>query len=332
MSFNVTLKSLAEILNVSISTVSKSLNDSPDIGHDTKIMVKKLAKELGYIKNSNALNLKNKTTQLIGIILPGLSSTFCVHLLEEIERQTRTGRFHLILKFSQGTIDSEESCILELIEMQVDGIILLPCDQAFNLESFSHINTINNYHIPLVILDEFIDSIDCDQISIDHSSALESAIHELSDFGKEKILLILEKGGKWHKRYQEQVYFSGLQNKSLITLIFNDQTDVLQNLLINKYLDHSFNGIICPVENLAIACENVIRNNMAFPKNLKILSFGVNRINLQLPFLNYIDKQPTVQAKLSFKVICDRINSAIPENKLRILVEPRAIGENNLAS
>lgn len=72
----ITLKYLAQQLNVSISTVSKALSDSDEISQDTIDRVKKLAKELNYQPNRVALSLKNNQTKTIGVIIPNILNRF----------------------------------------------------------------------------------------------------------------------------------------------------------------------------------------------------------------------------------------------------------------
>ena len=68
----VTLKNLAEQLNVSVSTVSKALSNSDEISKETIIRVKDLAKGLNYQPNRVALSLKNNQTKTIGVIIPNI--------------------------------------------------------------------------------------------------------------------------------------------------------------------------------------------------------------------------------------------------------------------
>ena len=72
----VTLKQIAKELDVSISTVSKSLRDSHEISEDTRLKVQAFAKLYNYKPNNIALSLKNKKTKTIGIIIPEIVHHF----------------------------------------------------------------------------------------------------------------------------------------------------------------------------------------------------------------------------------------------------------------
>ena len=68
----ITIKELAKILDISVSTVSKSLNDSYEISDKTKLRVQKAAKKYNYKPNRLAVNLKSGKTKNIGVIIPNI--------------------------------------------------------------------------------------------------------------------------------------------------------------------------------------------------------------------------------------------------------------------
>ena len=66
---------------VSVSTVSKAMNDSPEISEKTKKKVKELAKFYGYVPNHIAVSLKNQSTFNIGVIIPDIQNSFLAEVL-----------------------------------------------------------------------------------------------------------------------------------------------------------------------------------------------------------------------------------------------------------
>ena len=86
MAGNITLKELAAILNVSVSTISKALNDSHEISESTKKRIKELAKLHNYQPNRIALGLKSGKTNTIGVILPSIQNPFFARVLFGIEK------------------------------------------------------------------------------------------------------------------------------------------------------------------------------------------------------------------------------------------------------
>ena len=78
----ITIKDIARKFNVSISTVSKALNDSYEISDQTKEKIQKYAKKKNYKPNFNALSLKKRRTKTIGMVIPNMLSYFFAQIFK----------------------------------------------------------------------------------------------------------------------------------------------------------------------------------------------------------------------------------------------------------
>ena len=81
-----TLKAIASHFKVSVSTVSKAINDSHEIGEELKVRIQKYAKQNHYKPNRVALNLLNRNTKTIGVVIPNILNYFFVQVLYGIEQ------------------------------------------------------------------------------------------------------------------------------------------------------------------------------------------------------------------------------------------------------
>ena len=86
MAKKITLKFIAQHFNVSIATVSKSLKSSHEISIGMQKKIQKFAQEHNYSPNVFALNLKNKRTKSIGIIIPNILNLFFAKVFSGIEK------------------------------------------------------------------------------------------------------------------------------------------------------------------------------------------------------------------------------------------------------
>jgi len=86
MKSKATLKQIAKELGVSVSTVSKALNDSPEISEPTKLRVQEYAKLKNYKPNVIGLNLKNRSTRTIGVIIPNILNSFLLKFLPVLKK------------------------------------------------------------------------------------------------------------------------------------------------------------------------------------------------------------------------------------------------------
>ena len=81
-----TLKDIAAHFQVSVSTVSKAINDSHEISEGLKTKIQKFAKDKHYRPNKVAINLRNRSTKNIGVVIPNILNYFFVQVLYGIER------------------------------------------------------------------------------------------------------------------------------------------------------------------------------------------------------------------------------------------------------
>lgn len=94
-----TLKTISQISGLAIATVSPALSDAPDIGADTKIMVRRIAREIGYVPNRAGVRLRTGRTNVISLVLSTehdiMNNT--VQLLTSVAAALRNTPFHLIV-------------------------------------------------------------------------------------------------------------------------------------------------------------------------------------------------------------------------------------------
>lgn len=101
-----TLKKIASVLDISISTVSRALKDHPDIAEHTKRKIRELALSLDYEPNASAVQLRTKTSKVLGLLVPSISNFFYDSFITSIEEESRrTGYSLMILSRSCATLN-----------------------------------------------------------------------------------------------------------------------------------------------------------------------------------------------------------------------------------
>lgn len=122
----VRLKDIAAQAGVSVMTVSKSLRGAPDISAKTKTRVKVLAQQMGYMPDSMAQGLRNRTTKLFGLILSTVANPIFARTVAAIEEGAHEWGYDLILAHSLNIPEREEACIRRLLSRRVDGLFIFP--------------------------------------------------------------------------------------------------------------------------------------------------------------------------------------------------------------
>ena len=135
---NVTLKQLALELGLSISTVSKALKDSYEINEKTIERVKSLAQKYNYKPNKIALNLKNRQTKTIGVVIPNILNYFFAKVLLGIEEEANKQGYQIIICLSNNKYQKEVDCLNLLSDGSVDGFILSIAKETQKLGNNNH--------------------------------------------------------------------------------------------------------------------------------------------------------------------------------------------------
>lgn len=122
----VRLKDIAERAGVSVMTVSKVLRDATDVSAATKVRIKLMAQQMGYVPDSMAQALRNRTTRLFGLVIPTTSNPIFARTVVAIEERAHEFGYQLILCHTLNLPDREESVIRRLLSRRVEGLFLSP--------------------------------------------------------------------------------------------------------------------------------------------------------------------------------------------------------------
>lgn len=180
----VTLKEIAERLNMSVSTVSKALKDYPDIGVDTKKRVRDLARSLNYKPNSLAVNLRTNESKTIGLIIPEIVHHFFSNVIKGIVSRAEKKGYLVIILQSDESNELERKQIELLLNQRVDGIII---SLANDTDQCDHIEGVLKQKTPLVMFDKVSKRIECSKVVIDDRKAAYEATKHLIDKGCKRI-------------------------------------------------------------------------------------------------------------------------------------------------
>ncbi len=186
----ITLKELAKILNVSVSTVSKSLANDNEISDKTKRKVKALANHYNYVPNQYAINLRKGTTKTIGVIIPNILNPFFARVLIGLENSLAAKGYNIITSISHESLEKEIKCVNMMSNGSIDGLIMCLTKETYIKSNFNHINSIINKSLPIVLFDRINNDFKCDKVAIDDFQASYRATEHLINKGCKKIALV----------------------------------------------------------------------------------------------------------------------------------------------
>lgn len=315
MENRITLKELARLLNVSISTVSKALNDSPEISPQTRKRVKELAALNHYVPNVMAQNLKNQKTRTIGVIIPDILPHFFAEALHGIESKASELGYRVIICISNESIQKEAESINTLIKGQVDGLIMSLSQETQAKMEIDHLKAISNHKVPLVLFDRVLNQIECDKVHINDSLQAEQATMELFKSGCKKIAYFsgisdTSVDDERKKGYLEAVRNHGASRKVVNFDPKNFPDQKLRDLIRNKNVD----GILASDELGAIlVMKSALDSGFQIPEDLSVIGFtnGIMSEHFR-PALSTVDQHAEEQGRLALETMVDRIEGKLP--------------------
>ena len=180
-----TLKDIADELSVNISTVSRALNDSSEVGEETKQRVREAAKRLNYVPNLSARALVGKSTKLIGVIVPEIRSHYYVQMINYIETELKKHKYSFILGKTNFKPENDIYYLNVFGQRKVDGLIVAGPIFKNIVKTLDEIKSL--YHTPILLMETFMEYPNYDYVKIDNELGIEQAVRYLASKGIETI-------------------------------------------------------------------------------------------------------------------------------------------------
>lgn len=274
-----TLKQIAKELGVSVSTVSKALNNSAEISETTKAKIKEFAKLKNYKPNIVALNLKNRQTKTIGVILPNILNSFFAKVFTGIEKVAEEKGYHIITCISNESLEKEIHAMELLSNGTVDGFILSISEESQKRNYFEHFTDCINDDVPIVMFDRVTDKVNCDKVIVNDLDSAFSATQHLIDSGCKKIALLstidnLSVGKLRAKGYYKALYQNNFAfDEDLI--ILTDASEDFDEKLKTLFKSQTIDGVFALDELASVsALKCGLENGYKIPEDLSIIGFA----------------------------------------------------------
>lgn len=280
-----TLKQVADQLGVSLSTVSKALMDSHEIGLDTKKKVREMAEKMGYRANPYAGHLHNQKSHTIGMVVPEITDNFFNKAISGAESVARERGYHLLIYVTHEDVGIEEDILHHLQNGRVDGVIMSLTSQT---REFDHIRQLMAFSIPVVLFDRVCHEIETAKIVTDDFQSGFSATEHLINAGCKHIAYLSISDCLSIDSRRKQGYLEALAKHEREVaephIIQCDADEVANHERIKQVLRgrNRPDGIFSSVERYALTTYNVCQEiGLKIPEQLKLIAFS----NLQTAHL-----------------------------------------------
>ncbi|MFD0860999.1 LacI family DNA-binding transcriptional regulator [Sungkyunkwania multivorans] len=309
----VTLKDIAQILGISVTTVSKALKGYKDVSPETRKSVLMLAENLNYKPNAVALNLKNQETRTIGVIVPEIVHNFfssCLHgIIAEAEKNG-----YLVIILQSGESDLLEQKQLEmLVDKRVDGILIAIADAT---DEYSHIQRIIKKEIPIVLFDKVTEQLPCSKVTIDDKKAAYNAVKVLIDSGCKKIAHLRGPLGASNAVDRHEGYVSALEahgiayDPSLVYMCDGYSINDGKQHAEDAYKENpDIDGVFCITDMVAAgAIAYFNEEKISIPDQISVMGFSNSPISSIIrPSLSTVDQPGRQMGKEAVSLLIEEI-------------------------
>tara|TARA_R110002072_G_scaffold287464_1_gene453083 strand:+ start:165 stop:1160 length:996 start_codon:yes stop_codon:yes gene_type:complete len=308
------LKELAKLLGVSISTVSKALNNADDISENTKIRVRELAEAMNYQPNKMGAGLRNKKSKTIGVIIPDILNSFFAEVLFGIEKQCSKKGYDTLVCISNEMTKKEAEKVRLLKSGSVDGFLISLAAQTLKNGDINHIKN-NIDPQKLVLFDRLSDQINCDKVGVDDQKITYQVTKQLIEKGYKKIAFLssinnLNLGKLRKKGYLKALseYSSANDNTMVLSL---ESRAAMHKKLVNWIQKNPADAVIAADNSSGIMFQNcLLTQNLRKAKKVTVIGFSNDKnALLAFPKMNYIDQNASMIGEKAAELLIKRLES-----------------------
>ncbi|NMB09662.1 MAG: LacI family transcriptional regulator [Tissierellia bacterium] len=180
-----TIKDVAKLAGVSISTVSRVMNDSKPVSPEARKKVLDAIKKLDFKPNEVARSLVMRRSNLIGVVVEDIGISYMAQMVRGIEEIGRMYKYDILLSSTYGDIETEKKIIDFMFTKQVEGIILITERAKPEI-----VYKLKEQSAPFILLDKFYNVGDIHTVTIDYVQAVENMVKHLNEEGHENIIFV----------------------------------------------------------------------------------------------------------------------------------------------
>lgn len=309
----VNINDIATKTGLSISTVSRVLNGKAEqfrIGKKSQQKIIDAAKELNYIPNLFAANLRTGKSNTIALIVPSLNNPFFADLVSTLNSEVRRFGYTTIISDSDENPDIEEIELQQVMSRNVEGLIIAPCGNQWE-----HIKQLHDQGLPIICIDRYFEDLEIPFVSTDNYDGAYAATKYLIDNGHSLITCIQGVQQSTPNRlrakgFKDAMENAGISSHSIIGDDFTVQNGYLETRLLLQQKERP-TAIFTLSNTIAMGCMKALKEmNVRVPEDISLITFDDH------PYLDYLETplsciaQPVSDiSKIAVKFLISRLNN-----------------------
>jgi LacI family transcriptional regulator len=318
MNQKITIIDIANALNLSVSTVSRALTDSYQIGEETKKKVLAYAKEHHYVVNRMARSLKEGKSRSIGVVVCAIDNNFVAQMLDGIDQHCTNHNYQLIIMQSKESFEQEKTCVELLYAGGIDGLLISPTYQTTN---FDHLINLQQAGMPVVLFDRLSKQINTHKVGADNFKGGYEATAHLIKNGYESIAHInsntkLSMATERFEGYKKALADHGIAYREELVkfcdTITADQLNTNVHLALTELMSLSTppDALFTATDQLSTKCLALLNQlHYKIPKDVALIGFSNSDLaDVLNPPLSTIHQPAFEIGRLAAKQLLDLVN------------------------
>ena len=316
----VTIKDIARALGLSVSTVSRALNDDNNIRQETRQKVLATAKQMGYMKSPVAMNLKFGYTKTIGVIVPEMTTPYASLVIDGIQNVCYANHYKVVIASSGEDAEKERQSIEIMYQFMVDGIIACRTDNRQNHDLYQ---SILDRKMPLVLYDRLSPDLDAPHVGIDDETKAFFLIDHLIRKGRKRIAFIgIDPNIVFNAQKRYNGYRMALERHHVtpdpdLVVWANGMSYSDGGVAIDRLLGKSIDAVFAFTDTLAIGAMNRLTSmGRRVPVDIAVAGFSGTIISsIVNPQLTTVEPPQYAIGQAAARLVLDLINGKQPEKK-----------------
>ena len=206
-----TIKDVARMAGVSISTVSKYMNGG-NLRSENAEAIRNAIVTLDYRVNPFARNLKTQRSRSIGILLPDITAPFFGTVVTALDRTLREHGYRSLISFYGANHGMERDNLHYLISYGIDGLIYVPED----LSAEEYYELTANFNVPMVQMDRMIQGVKADAVLVDNADATHTATAHMIAKDHRKIAMVTGPKSVFTAKERQVGYLRALSDHGIL--------------------------------------------------------------------------------------------------------------------
>lgn len=308
------LRDIADAAGVSTATVSRALNNKPDINEKTSDLIKSLAVSMNYQPNILAQSLVNRATHTLGVIIPSLETTIFSTMLSGIQEVAALAGYRVIICTSNEKHDREIANIQALMNNMIDGLLIC---HSVHTSTFEHVRVHMGKRIPIVQFYRVAVGLPVPQILADDEAGAEKVTDYLIKKGCKKIAMLLGPNELSLTQNRLKGYLNALHKNrikfdpKLLAHVDFTLDSVLRSLEDWLKLKPGIDAIVSISDKSAAQIIRELKlKKIPIPKKIRVVGFGNEFVGEMLePKLTTFDTHTRIIGEEASRLIIEQIIS-----------------------